>query len=99
LTGEFGRGFSVVNLKNFRQSCLVFPKGYCEGDVPEDEIGYTVCSEFLLVALPVPDAGGKSRARRCRYQRTIPMKGSIVSGARSPFIEMRAQKKCTRSVF
>lgn len=44
LTGEFGRGFSVVNLKNFRQFYLVFPKGYCEGDVPEDEIGYTVCS-------------------------------------------------------
>lgn len=46
LTGEFGRGFSVVNLKNFRQFYLVFPKGYCEGDVPEDEIGYTVCSEL-----------------------------------------------------
>jgi len=44
LTGEFGRGFSVVNLKNFRQFYLVFPKGYCEGDVPEDEIGHTVCS-------------------------------------------------------
>ena len=44
LTGEFGRGFSVVNLKNFRQFYLVFPKGYCEGDIPEDEIGYTVCS-------------------------------------------------------
>jgi predicted nuclease of restriction endonuclease-like (RecB) superfamily len=44
LTGEFGRGFSVVNLKNFRQFYLVFSRGNCEGDVPEDEIGYTVCS-------------------------------------------------------
>lgn len=44
LTGEFGRGFSAGNLKNFRQFYLVFPRGYCEGDILEDEIGYTVCS-------------------------------------------------------
>ncbi len=44
LTDDFGRGFSVVNLKNFRQFYLVFPKGHCEGDIPDDEIGYTVCS-------------------------------------------------------
>jgi predicted nuclease of restriction endonuclease-like (RecB) superfamily len=44
LTGEFGRGFSAVNLKNFRQFYLVFPKGYCEGEIPDEEIGYTVCS-------------------------------------------------------
>jgi predicted nuclease of restriction endonuclease-like (RecB) superfamily len=46
LTGEFGRGFSAVNLKNFRQFYLVFPKGYTRGDRPDDEIGYTVCSEL-----------------------------------------------------
>ncbi|MDO9324646.1 MAG: PDDEXK nuclease domain-containing protein, partial [Methanoregula sp.] len=46
LTREFGRGFSAVNLKNFRQFYLVFPKGYSHGDIPEDEIGYTVCSEL-----------------------------------------------------
>lgn len=44
LTGEFGRGFSAVNLKNFRQFYLVFPKGYSQGNIPDDEIGYTVCS-------------------------------------------------------
>ena len=46
LTEEFGRGFSAANLKNFRQFYLVFPKGYCNGDIREDEIGYTVCSEL-----------------------------------------------------
>ena len=62
LTGEFGRGFSVVNLKNFRQFYLVFPKGYREGDVPEDEIGYTVCSGLnwshfrLLIRVENPEA-------------------------------------------
>ncbi|WP_292368544.1 PDDEXK nuclease domain-containing protein [Methanoregula sp. UBA64] len=62
LTGEFGRGFSVVNLKNFRQFYLVFPKGYREGDVPEDEIGYTVCSGLswshyrLLMRVESPEA-------------------------------------------
>lgn len=44
LTGEFGRGFSAGNLKNFRQFYLVFPKGFDEGEIPDDEIGYTVCS-------------------------------------------------------
>jgi predicted nuclease of restriction endonuclease-like (RecB) superfamily len=44
LTGEFGRGFSVVNLKNFRQFYLVFPKGFDDGEITDDEIGYTVCS-------------------------------------------------------
>jgi hypothetical protein len=34
LTGEFGRGFSQVNLRNFRQFYLVFPRGYCEGYIP-----------------------------------------------------------------
>jgi len=61
LTIEFGRVFFAGNLKNFRQFYLVFPRGYREGDIPYDEIGYTVCSGFLLVALPAPDAGGKSR--------------------------------------
>jgi hypothetical protein len=62
LTGEFGRGFSVVNLKNFRQFYLVFPRGYCEGDVPEEEIGYTVCSGLswshyrLLMRVENPEA-------------------------------------------
>lgn len=46
LTDEFGRGFSAANLKNFRQFYLSFPKGHCEEEVPEDEIGYTVCSEL-----------------------------------------------------
>lgn len=44
LTGEFGRGFSVVNLKNFRQFYLVFSKGFDDGAIPDDQIGYTVCS-------------------------------------------------------
>ena len=62
LTGEFGRGFSAVNLKNFRQFYLVFPKGYCEGDIPDDEIGYTVCSGLswshyrFLMRVENPDA-------------------------------------------
>lgn len=60
LTGEFGRGFFAGNLKNFCQFYLVFPRGYRDGDIPYDEIGYTVCRGFLLVALPAPDAGGKS---------------------------------------
>lgn len=42
LTGEFGRGFSVANLKKFRQFFLVFPNGCCEKDIPAEEIGYTV---------------------------------------------------------
>ena len=44
MTGEFGRGFSIVNLKNFRQFYLVFSKGYSQGNIPDDEIGYTMCS-------------------------------------------------------
>ncbi len=64
LTNEFGRGFSVANLKNFRQFFLVFPKGYHEGEVPADEKGYTVCSELswshyrLLMRVEDPAARG-----------------------------------------
>lgn len=46
LTDEFGRGFSATNLKNFRQFYLIFPKGHCVGDIQEDTISYTVCSEL-----------------------------------------------------
>jgi len=28
------------------QFYLVFPEGYSRGDIPDDEIGYTVCSEL-----------------------------------------------------
>ena len=46
LTAEFGRGFSAANLKNFRQFYLVFHEGYREGEIPEEEICYTACSEL-----------------------------------------------------
>lgn len=37
LTAEFGRGFSLPNLRNFRQFYLAFP---------DEEIRYTLCSEL-----------------------------------------------------
>ena len=37
LSGTFGRGFSIANLKNFRQFYLTWP---------EEEIRYTLCSEL-----------------------------------------------------
>jgi len=46
LTDEFGRGFSVANLKNFRQFYLVFHEGVREGEIPDEKICYTVCSEL-----------------------------------------------------
>jgi hypothetical protein len=46
MTEEFGSGFSLANLKNFRRFFLVFPKGLHEGNIPADEKGYTVCSEL-----------------------------------------------------
>ena len=64
LTGEFGRGFSVANLKNFRQFFLVFPRGCREEDIPPEEIGYTVCSGLswshyrLLMRVEDPAARG-----------------------------------------
>ncbi len=64
LTGEFGSGFSLANLKNFRQFFLVFPKGLHEGNIPADEKGYTVCSELswshyrLLMRVENPAARG-----------------------------------------
>ncbi|WAC05860.1 MAG: PDDEXK nuclease domain-containing protein [Methanoregula sp.] len=64
LTGEFGRGFSVANLKNFRQFFLVFPRGCREDDIPPNKIGYTVCSGLswshyrLLMRVEDPAARG-----------------------------------------
>jgi hypothetical protein len=61
---EFGRGFSVANLKNFRQFFLVFPRGCREEDIPPEEIGYTVCSGLswshyrLLMRVEDPAARG-----------------------------------------
>jgi predicted nuclease of restriction endonuclease-like (RecB) superfamily len=48
LTSEYGRGYSIANLKNFRQFYLVFPEVCQEistdnSDLP---IRYTVCSEL-----------------------------------------------------
>ena len=37
LSGEFGTGFSIANLKNCRQFYQTFPK---------DSIGYTACSQL-----------------------------------------------------
>lgn len=37
LSGEFGTGFSIANLKNCRQFYRTFPK---------DSIGYTACSQL-----------------------------------------------------
>lgn len=37
LTEEFGKGFSIANLKSFRQFYLTFP---------DDEISYTLCSQL-----------------------------------------------------
>jgi hypothetical protein len=34
LTGEFGRGFSSTNLKNFRKFFLAFPDGCLDSDFP-----------------------------------------------------------------
>ena len=62
LTGEFGRGFSPANLKNFRQFYLVFIHGCREGDIPDSEICYTACSELswshyrYLMRVENPDA-------------------------------------------
>ena len=44
LRREFRCGFSVTNLRNFRQFFLVFPRGCCKEEIPPEEIGYTVCS-------------------------------------------------------
>lgn len=40
LTQEYGRGYSVPNLKNFRQFYLAFPRD------PAGAIGYTLCSQL-----------------------------------------------------
>jgi predicted nuclease of restriction endonuclease-like (RecB) superfamily len=62
LTAEFGRGFSSANLKNFRQFYLVFSGGFRDGEIPGDEICYTVCSELSwshyrhLMRVEKPDA-------------------------------------------
>jgi len=59
-----GRGFSAANLKNFRQFYLVFHKGFREGEIPGEEICYTVCSELSwshyrhLMRVEDPDARG-----------------------------------------
>jgi predicted nuclease of restriction endonuclease-like (RecB) superfamily len=48
LTSEFGRGYSIANLKNFRQFYLVFPE-VCQlnsTDNPDTPIRYTLCSEL-----------------------------------------------------
>lgn len=37
LSGEFGTGFSIANLKNCRQFYRTFP---------QDSIGYTACSQL-----------------------------------------------------
>jgi predicted nuclease of restriction endonuclease-like (RecB) superfamily len=64
MTEEFGSGFSLANLKNFRRFFLVFPKGLHEGNIPADEKGYTVCSELswshyrLLMRVENPAARG-----------------------------------------
>jgi hypothetical protein len=34
LTGEFGSGFSLLNLRNFRQFFLIFPGGITPGKYP-----------------------------------------------------------------
>jgi predicted nuclease of restriction endonuclease-like (RecB) superfamily len=53
LTAEFGRGFSLPNLRNFRQFYLAFP---------DEEIRYTLCSELnwshfrQLMRIAVPEA-------------------------------------------
>lgn len=58
LTQEFGRGYSVPNLKNFRQFYLAFPMAGSKG------IGYTLCSQLTwshyraLMRVPNPDARG-----------------------------------------
>jgi predicted nuclease of restriction endonuclease-like (RecB) superfamily len=64
LTEEFGSGFSLANLKNFRQFFLVFPRGLHGGNIPPDEKGSTVCSELswshyrLLMRVENPAARG-----------------------------------------
>ena len=53
LNAEFGKGFSVANLKNFRQFYLT---------LVEDEKGYTLCSQLswshirLIMRLDAPQA-------------------------------------------
>jgi predicted nuclease of restriction endonuclease-like (RecB) superfamily len=44
LTHEHGRGFSEVNLKNFRKFYLTFPNVHTSGTLSDQEIGYTVCT-------------------------------------------------------
>lgn len=64
LTEEFGTGFSLANLKNFRQFFLVFPRGLHAENIPAEEKGYTVCSELswshyrLLMRVENPAARG-----------------------------------------
>ena len=48
LTSEFGRGYSVANLKNFRQFYLVFPEVYQQNSItnPDLPIRQTLSSEL-----------------------------------------------------
>lgn len=46
LTKEFGKGFSVANLRNFRQFYLVFPKGFLSDNLSEEEKCYALRSEL-----------------------------------------------------
>jgi predicted nuclease of restriction endonuclease-like (RecB) superfamily len=64
LTAEFGRGFSLANLKNFRQFYLVFHEGFGKGEITDEKICYTVCSELSwshyrhLMRVEDPEARG-----------------------------------------
>ena len=77
LTAEFGRGFSLANLKNFRQFYLVFHEGFREGEILKEEICYTVCSELSwshyrhLMRVEDPDA------RRYYIRETISQNWSV----------------------
>lgn len=55
LTGEFGRGFSYANLRNFRQFYLIYPNS---------EICYTLCSKLAWshnrLIMRIGDVGARS---------------------------------------
>jgi predicted nuclease of restriction endonuclease-like (RecB) superfamily len=103
LCGQFGKGFSVANLKNFRQFYMTFP---------DLEISYTLCSQLswshlrLIMRVENPDArqyyiteaaGQRWSARQLDrnihsfyYERLLSTKNSTLAGLQKQDMEKQA---------
>lgn len=68
LSNEFGRGFSIANLKNFRQFYVVFK---------EDSIGYTLCSQLGWSHIRSIMRVGCEKAREFYLRETIDQNWSV----------------------